>query len=375
MYIQDLAKEYLTKTDEELLQLAANSEQLTSDANTALTNELAKRRVNVAERVKVFRDEEKKRRDEPLANRGAQPPSDSHRVGPFVTEVLHVYHNQFWLFVKLIAPAVIVGYIAVVIGRHEVQEIARHLPRGVEALEHKTEMVEMFLVNQIEYLVSWLAFCISFGAICSAVQQIETGMTPSFQNSFAAVRQKTRSFLRLSLLLYFILLPAVVAASLLFWGVVWFARQRHVHLSHFTIQLVSFTIIGLALLVFSRFGLAMPAFILDSCGVAQAMFRSDELTENKWLTLAALLAKSLVGGYVAGMCPFWVASWIPASVSLPVWFPWVLRVASVAAVIVVEPPMFIGFALLYIRMSATSSETIAPWRGVPVSPPPPSFTT
>ena len=165
------------------------------------------------------------------------------------------------------------------------------------------------------------------------------------------------SFLRLSLLLYFLVLLAMVAASLLTTGAIWVARQRHAHLGHFTILLLTFFTIGLALLVFSRFALAMPALILDDCGVGQAVLRSDELTEGKWLILAALLFKSLVGGYVAGMCPFWLASWISPSASFPSWFPWFLDAASVAAVIVVEPTMFIGFALLYLKMSALPTPT------------------
>jgi len=60
---------------------------------------------------------------------------------------------------------------------------------------------------------------------------------------------------------------------------------------------------GIALLVFSRFALAMPALILGDYPVGKAIFRSDELTERKWLVLAVLLLKSLVGGYIAGMLP------------------------------------------------------------------------
>jgi hypothetical protein len=83
------------------------------------------------------------------------------------------------------------------------------------------------------------------------------------------------------------------------------------------------------------------------------MLRSDELTQGKWLILAALLAKSLVGGYVPGMCPFWLASSVRASAPLPSWFPWILTVASIIGVSVVEPTMFIGFAWFYLKMSAT----------------------
>jgi membrane-anchored glycerophosphoryl diester phosphodiesterase (GDPDase) len=213
-------------------------------------------------------------------------------------------------------------------------------------------MLEIFFVNQAEYLVMWIASCLSFGAICSATQQIKEGTIQSFQDSFAAVRRRTGPLLRLSLLLYFIACLMMAAASLVSTGFIWIARQRHAHLSHFTIQLVVVTTVALVFLVFSRFMLAMPALILDDCRVGQAVLRSDELTEGKWLTLAVLLAKSLVGGYVVAMCPYWLASWILAGTSLPSWFPWFLDAASVAAVIVVEPTMFIGFALLYLEMSA-----------------------
>lgn len=138
--------------------------------------------------------------------------------------------------------------------------------------------------------------------------------------------------------------------------------KHNVHTSSFSLFILSFGLTNLALLVLSRFALAVPAVVLDHYGVTQGMFRSDELTEGKWLTLAALLAKSLVGGYIAGMCPFWLASWLLTAIPLPYWFPWVLTVASIAAVTVAEPTMFIGFALLYLRMSGlrpASSEALA----------------
>jgi hypothetical protein len=150
----------------------------------------------------------------------------------------------------------------------------------------------------------------------------------------------------------FLALVAVAGAGLLDGVVFWIFHQRHAHPSFFIIRVVSFLFAGLALLVLSRFGLALPAVILDNCRVGQAMFRSDELTEGKWLILAILLAKSLVGGYVAGMFPFWLAGWIWAYVRLPLRY---LTVASIAAVTVVEPFMFIGFALLYIKMTTVSS--------------------
>ena len=50
-------------------------------------------------------------------------------VQDFVEEVLRVYRDQFWFFVKLVTPAIVVGYIAVLMGRNEGREIARQLLR------------------------------------------------------------------------------------------------------------------------------------------------------------------------------------------------------------------------------------------------------
>ena len=129
------------------------------------------------------------------------------------------------------------------------------------------------------------------------------------------------------------------------------------HRSGILIWAVSYVLVGLALLVASRFFLAVPAVILDDFSVGRALLRSDELTQGKWLALGVLLAKSLIGGYVAGMCPFWLASFVRVSVPLPSWFPWILTIASIIGVTVVEPTMFVGFALLYLKMSAPASAT------------------
>jgi len=62
--IQGLAEEYEGKTDEELLRLALDPDQLTPEANVALNGELARRRINNAERLNASREEEEQRKEE-----------------------------------------------------------------------------------------------------------------------------------------------------------------------------------------------------------------------------------------------------------------------------------------------------------------------
>jgi len=345
MHMQDFVKLYETKTNEELIRLAADSAQLTPEAHTALAGELARRRLDITEGLDLELDNGQNKVEQPKIR--TSPSVQPLDVREFVTEVLGVYHGEFWLFVKLVAPAVVIGCVSVLTGRQEGREIARHL--------RPTDLLGAAFVNLAAYFISWMAFSFSFAAICPVVRQIEAGAAPLVQDSVAEVRKRGSSFLRLSLLLFFLCLIAFGISMLLSTGVLWLSYVRHIHLSGSTIWVCSFGFTGLTLLVLARFALAVPAVILDDYGVGQAMLRSDELTEGKWLILAALLAKSLIGGYVAGMCPFWLASWIPASIPLPHWFSWVLEAASIAAVTVIEPIMFIGFVLLYLKMSAAPS--------------------
>jgi hypothetical protein len=70
MEIQDLAKQYQSKTDEELLRLELASEELTPEANVALRGELAKRQIGGTDRLSAFREEETRRQTEQASDPG-----------------------------------------------------------------------------------------------------------------------------------------------------------------------------------------------------------------------------------------------------------------------------------------------------------------
>ncbi|MBZ5616014.1 MAG: hypothetical protein LAO23_18565 [Acidobacteriia bacterium] len=69
MEIQDFAKEYQSKTDDELLRLELDSEQLTLEANDALKGELSRRQIGT-DRLSAFREQESQRETEQAANPG-----------------------------------------------------------------------------------------------------------------------------------------------------------------------------------------------------------------------------------------------------------------------------------------------------------------
>ncbi|HEV2398530.1 MAG TPA: hypothetical protein VGS27_16420 [Candidatus Sulfotelmatobacter sp.] len=351
MQIHEFAENYRVKSDEELIQLAAAPDQLTAEARIALHGELSRRQIDIAEDSPASQAKGGDAVQTAVNRRLRQ--GEQQGVGDFVAETLRTYHADFWLYFKIAAPAVIISTFAIIASRHEVREISRHLPRGVELLAHHTEILEIGLINYSAWFVSWMAFSFMFGATCIAVEEKAAGFSPSSWRSFLSIRERLGSFLCVSLLLLVVVVIAEAASVLLGTGVFWVLHQWRVHTTGFLIKAVSYGLVGLAILIVSRFSLAVPAVILDDCRIWQAMLRSDEITRGKWPILAALLAKSLIGGYIAGMSPFWLASFIPATVPLPSWFPWILTGASIIGVSIVEPTMFIGFGLLYLKMPAT----------------------
>lgn len=343
MQIHDLIHTYASKSDEELLSLAREIADLTFEAQTALQSELARRGLGNAISVA----------EQDRAPESMQQRSDSFQmsvsqasVGQFVAKVTEVYRSNFWVFVKLIAPAVVLGYFAIMLGRTEGREIARNLPRGAELLQHRVEIIEIWIVNLGGGLVSWMAFCVSFAGICSAVAQLQRGMLPTVSECFVELRKRVGSFVGISISLYLLLLLGLGLSSAVTFAIMWALSFR---LASIAIMTLSYAVPALAVWVLSRFSLSIPAVLLGDCTVGQAMFRSDELTEGKWVILASLLTKSLVGGYIAGMLPFWIAGWIWGYVRVPTW---VLAASSISAVVLVEPFMFIGFSLLYTGGSA-----------------------
>jgi hypothetical protein len=71
MQYEDLAKAYETKTNEELLRLALDSEHLTQEASAVLSSELSRRGISGTERLAAFRDEEEQRKEELARNPGS----------------------------------------------------------------------------------------------------------------------------------------------------------------------------------------------------------------------------------------------------------------------------------------------------------------
>lgn len=348
MQLQDYASSYQSKSDEELRLLALDRDDLIPEARLALEGELTRRKLALEESPSNIHP---KNEEPESATPLAKIPRGRQTAGEFLAEALDLYHHQFWFFFKLTIPVVALSWLIFYVTSREIQRMLQDYIGSFGRGDRSAEIFEMYLLRLGQFLFSWIAFACVFAVICSATREIVSGATPNVSDSLNAVRAQVGRFLRLSFLLFGLALVAVAASGLATKGLFFAVNRFHFHGP--LLVIIEYTVTGLVFLVLSRFALAIPATILDGYGVSKAVFRSDELTEGQWFVLAALLAKSVIGGYIAGMSPFWLARLLP--LPLPVWFHSALSALSIAAVSAVEPVMFIGFALLYIRMSAAQS--------------------
>lgn len=340
MQTQDFARIYEEKPDAELQLLSAQADHLTSEAYAALVSEMSRRGIAI---------------ESPPASSSAttrpNPTQSSEKLQtrPFIEEVFRIYRSNLGLFIKLSAPAVVLGYIAHRAARTEVREIARHIPRDVFLItQHRLAITEMALINHAGYFVAWMSFCFCFGAITFATEELEQKLVPSARECFISIRHRVGPLIRLSLSLYIMTLALPTVASLLESGFFEISRHFHFQLTAREVYWMIYITFAVCALIMCRFALSIPALLLDDYKVWKAIFRSDELTEGKWPVLALLLFKSVIGSYVAGMSPFWIAQWTWPNLRFP---SWALIVASIVAVSVVDSFMFIGFALLYLKQS------------------------
>ena len=317
----------------------------------ALNAELSRRRIQSVSSVMPETHIPEMRRVHQKPRVTSLPESAQIRTRAFIKETLRLYSNHRWVFIKLIFPAVLIGYISVMLSRYEGRQIYLEALAQRDYRNAISVLVEVQVVSLAGWLVSWLASCVCFGAICSAAEHLGEVPDISVATSFSSVRTRLGPLLKLSLLLFgiLILLEPTFWPGPNFWF--WTTLGRLRTLSPALSLALTYLLASAGPLVVSRLALSIPAVILDDYPVGQAMFRSDELTEGKWSLLAILLLKSVLGGYLAGMLPYWVIRLLVDRAVLPFWFYWGLAATSIAAVTVVEPIMFIGFALLYMKTS------------------------
>lgn len=341
MDLTEISARYQTLTDDELLKLSSECVQLRLDAQTILQGELRRRGLTQC----LDGVPQPVIHDQPLGTmtRAARPSAF------FFQQVFRLYRAHTFQFATLLLPAMLISALGVLGSQYQIRRIMHEFPNGIGLAEHRIELLEIMGFRLACYLIAWIASCFSFAAISAAVEQIDSGFEFSLQDTLDAGLQQAKGIFKLSLLLFVCMGLIVLIGSYISQAIYWGVVRALGHAAHGLFWPITYLLQGLGLLVFSRLGLAIPAVTLDDDTVMKALFRSQKLTERRWLILAVLVLKFAVGGYIAAMLPFWLTLWIPQAIPVSTWSSWILWMISLAVLTIVEPAFFVGLSLLYVR--------------------------
>lgn len=191
----------------------------------------------------------------------------------------------------MIFPAIFLGFIAITLTHYEAHATTLAAIRK-ELPVPRLLVLKILLISDSGYFASWLVFCLSFAAICSAVEQSHAGYTASISDSFGVVHEQFWPFFRISALLFgmYFALELLLLSPLSFL-VFPFAEKHLGGFGSLQWDFIGCFEVWLIGLVLSRCALAMPAVILDDVSVADSLFLSYKLTRGKLSILAVLLFK------------------------------------------------------------------------------------
>jgi hypothetical protein len=211
------------------------------------------------------------------------------------------------------------------------------------------QLLEMAAFRFGGFTADWILYCFAFAGMTIAVRKLADGDPVEVEECFQPVRERLLPFLSLS----FVLWAMTMLACLISAVVLTFVRIQFLKVFHWVWVpqngiLLGFAIMFPGLLVVSRFGLTLPALILEDCSVKESFFRSDELTEGCWTILALLLLESVGGSYLAFALPQWLAGFAITHGFAPWWMSWAAIAVGLLAGVLLQPHMLVGFALLHV---------------------------
>ncbi len=263
-----------------------------------------------------------------------------------------LYSKYKMFFMGLMAPALVVGYVAIHLVEHQIQSIAQERLRGVEggfgynhqSLEALKGTLLPFIALRISgYLVCWLAFCFSFAAISVAVHRTINGLDISIHECFQQVRENTASWLLVSLILAGIMGLGVAGEFGV--GYMMALVAFKLSLSIWFVHGMSAVVFVIVITFFARFILAIPFVVLDGTRPGQAFYDSTLIMDENLIWVMYLILKSIVLVYIAQEFPFWILR-VFSITNIDTWQWWTLWSIGMVGVLYVQPILFIGLSQL-----------------------------
>ena len=275
-------------------------------------------------------------------------------IGELFDRAFVLYRRHFWLFVGLTAvPGVFAlaltlaqaGFQAAVMPEPGAAPDAGPAPEDVAAA------VGFFLTMLGSMVIYWVVYMIAFGATTFAVSEIYVGRTVSIRPVLGRLRGRIGSLI---LLLVWI---GMRLAALGFGGFVLVALALGAAgaaspvLGGLLALLFAAATLGALLFMTLRYGLAVPALIVEELSPHAAVRRSIELSEGRLGRVALLVLCATLITYATVVLfqgPFLAAAMIAGlETTTGFWLNVVGAVTGTVGTTLTTPFMIIGLALIY----------------------------
>ena len=271
------------------------------------------------------------------------------------------YRGNFWLFLGIMAiPQVFI--VAMNMCFDAIQRLgpgaAAAGSRGPEGAEALGAMGGFFLGLILMVVLYWLLYSVALGATTFAISEVHLGRTPSARESYRSMKGRIRRIVdlvfTLGLRLGGIAVVPFAAIGVLAVGIG--AAAGNGAMAGIAIILAFLGMIGgavAAVWMILRYGLCIPALLLEKLTVKEAIRRSIFLTKgNLGRVFLVLLLMTLVAATVGGLvqAPFYIGVFIYAAKGQavpPLWLSVPMNLVGGFANAVTSPLLMIGLALLY----------------------------
>lgn len=276
-------------------------------------------------------------------------------LGELLDRAFTMYRRHLWLLVGIMAVPSALGLVL-----NLLLEVFNRLTAGPgglpAALEDPDRAVGVIITIAAGFLLALLAYfvvyAIALGAITLAVSELYQERPVSIGGVYGQMRPH---FGRLIWLLF---LMTVRAGGFAFVGLVFVSLVSGVAgalVSPIVIPLVivpgMLLVGGLTVFMLLRWGVAVPALVLEDRGAGDAIRRSIELTRGRLLRVLALVVLATVITYAAAMLfhgPFLVAAILAGpETGTAFWLTILGTVSGTIGTTITGPLMIVGLALLY----------------------------
>ena len=267
------------------------------------------------------------------------------RPRPRLKDVYSLYGSQFrrWFFIT--APTSLVASVVLLMVDQRIRAIYSGIP-FLEIRYHWGEIAESYVLRFAGFFVSWFLGCFTLAAIATVVNGLDgdDGGESWRSDSYQRAREHFGSLFLVALLTFVAFLAGMAAEEF-----VQFAAIRVVGWARFSRFSLGASLVGYVVVasVVSWLGMAIPLILTREVGAWRALKRSVKLSNGYEGFLFLLVLESMAGTYVAWYAVHYgLPLLFPVQLRYAAWYGWFVYFVSILASAAVQPPMFIGFALL-----------------------------